>query len=75
MVSDFRLSPERRRERILRHGMFHVKHSLAGEDHYDRAYRFRFPDPGRDLSGKFRNALGPLFGDWVFSHFETAIAA
>ena len=34
----------------------------------------RFPDPGRDLSGKFRNALGPLFGDWVFSHFEKAIA-
>ena len=36
---------------------------------------FRFPDPDRDLGGKFRNAPGPPFGNWVFSHFEKAIAA
>ena len=35
----------------------------------------RFPDPDRDLGGKFRKALGPLFGNWIFSHFEKAIAA
>ena len=50
------------------------RHSSVGGNPF-RSSNFIFPDPDRNFGGKLRNVLGPLFGNWVFSHFEKAIAA